>query len=285
MSKGVTGKFKINGFEDIIGEIGDGVTEIELSELHDFENHPFRVLDDEKMEETVESIKEHGVLMPGIVRPRKKGGYEIIAGHRRKHACELAGLTKMPVFVRDYSDDEATVIMVDTNIQRDDILPSEKARAYEMKYIALKHQGKKGGNSALDDMAETAGESAKTIQRYIWLARLNEMLLEAVDAKKLSFVCGVDISFLGEKEQFWVQEAVDKKITITTAQSSQLKEYYKRGELNEVLVRHILAEEKPKAKKVSIKAEKLSKFFDDNVSAEEIESIILEALEEYMTKR
>ncbi len=285
MSKGVTGKFKINGFEDIIGEIGDGVTEIELSELHDFENHPFRVLDDEKMEETVESIKEHGVLMPGIVRPRKKGGYEIIAGHRRKHACELAGLTKMPVFVRDYSDDEATVIMVDTNIQRDDILPSEKARAYEMKYIALKHQGKKGGNSALDDMAETAGESAKTIQRYIWLARLNEMLLEAVDAKKLSFVCGVDISFLGEKEQFWVQEAVDKKITITTAQSSQLKEYYKKGELNEVLVRHILAEEKPKAKKVSIKAEKLSKFFDDNVSAEEIESIILEALEEYMTKR
>lgn len=285
MSKGVTGKFKINGFEDIIGEIGDGVTEIELSELYDFENHPFRVLDDEKMEETVESIKEHGVLMPGIVRPRKKGGYEIIAGHRRKHACELAGLTKMPVFVRDYSDDEATVIMVDTNIQRDDILPSEKARAYEMKYIALKHQGKKGGNSALDDMAETAGESAKTIQRYIWLARLNEMLLEAVDAKKLSFVCGVDISFLGEKEQFWVQEAVDKKITITTAQSSQLKEYYKRGELNEVLVRHILAEEKPKAKKVSIKAEKLSKFFDDNMSAEEIESIILEALEEYMTKR
>ncbi len=285
MSKGVTGKFKINGFEDIIGEIGDGVTEIELSELHDFENHPFRVLDDEKMEETVESIKEHGVLMPGIVRPRKKGGYEIIAGHRRKHACELAGLTKMPVFVRDYSDDEATVIMVDTNIQRDDILPSEKARAYEMKYIALKHQGKKGGNSALDDMAETAGESAKTIQRYIWLARLNEMLLEAVDAKKLSFVCGVDISFLGEKEQFWVQEAVDKKITITTAQSSQLKEYYKKGELNEVLVRHILAEEKPKAKKVSIKAEKLSKFFDDNMSAEEIESIILEALEEYMTKR
>ena len=285
MSKGVAGKIKISRYDDIVGDINDGVTEIELSELHDFKNHPFRVLDDDKMEETVESIREHGVLMPGIVRPRKEGGYEIIAGHRRKHACELAGLTKMPVFVRDYSDDEATVIMVDTNIQREDILPSEKAHAYEMKYFALKHQGKKGDSSALDDMADAAGESAKTIQRYIWLARLNKPLLEAVDGRKLSFMCGVDISFLDEEAQSWVQEAFVNGAGINTAQSAQIKEYFKGGELSEVLVHHILSGDKSRPRKFSIKTEKLSKYFDESVSAEEMETIILDALEEYMAKR
>jgi len=284
MSRGIAGKIKINSFEDIVGSISDGVTQVDISELHDFRNHPFRVLDDEKMEETVESIKKHGVLMPGIVRPRKKGGYEIIAGHRRKHACELAGITKMPVFVRDYTDDEAVVIMVDTNIQREDILPSEKARAYEMKYKALKHQGKKGGASALDDMAEASGESGKTIQRYIWLARLNDTLMEAVDNRKLSFVCGVDFSFLGSMEQLWVQQVMEDGVTVSAAQSMQIKDYYRNGSLNEVLVRHILSEDRPRPKNISIKADKLSKYFDESVSVKEIEETIIKALDQYLAK-
>ena len=285
MSAGIVGKIKINKYDDIVGGISDSVTEIDISELHDFKDHPFRVLDDEKMEETVESIKKYGVLMPGIVRPRAEGGYEIISGHRRKHACELAGKTKMPVFVKDYADDEATVIMVDSNIQREDILPSEKAIAYEMKYLALKHQGKKGNHTALNEMADSAGESSKTIQRYIWLARLIRPLLEAVDNRKISFVCGVDISFIGEKEQEWILHAIGDGAGMTTSQSAQIKEYFKTGELTETLVRHILLGEKQKIKRIVIKTEKLSKYFDENVSAEEMEKTIMDALEEYMTKR
>ncbi|MFG6323008.1 MAG: ParB/RepB/Spo0J family partition protein, partial [Lachnospiraceae bacterium] len=160
MSKsGSAAKVKLNSYDDLFGSAGvqadtAQVQEIPLSELHDFKGHPFKVLDDEKMQETVESIKNYGVLMPGIVRTRAEGGYEIIAGHRRKHGCELAGLSTMPVFVKEYTDDEATVIMVDTNIQREDILPSEKARAYSMKYEAIKHQGKKGGGNSLDEVGE-----------------------------------------------------------------------------------------------------------------------------------
>lgn len=151
---GSAAKVKLNSFDDLFGASDmtagtDQVQEIPLSELYEFKGHPFKVLDDEKMQETLESIRNYGVLMPGIARPRAEGGYEIIAGHRRKHGCELTGLSTMPMFIRDYNDDEATVIMVDTNIQREDILPSEKARAYSMKYEAMKHQGKKGKGAAL----------------------------------------------------------------------------------------------------------------------------------------
>ena len=169
MSKtGSAAKVKLNSFDDLFGteklQTGtEQVQEILLSELHEFKGHPFKVLDDEKMQETVESIRKHGVLMPGIARPMKDGGYEIIAGHRRRHACELVGLTTMPMFIRDYTDDEATIIMVDSNIQREDILPSEKAKAYRMKYDAMKHQGSKEGGLTLGELGEAAGESAKTV--------------------------------------------------------------------------------------------------------------------------
>ena len=191
MSKGGSAaKIKLNSYDDLFGgtEMSAGTEQVQaipLSDLYEFKGHPFKVLDDEKMQETVESIKNYGVLMPGIARPRAGGGYEIIAGHRRKHGCELAGLSTMPMFIRDYSDDEATIIMVDTNIQREDILPSEKARAYAMKYEAMKHQGKKGNGSSLDEVGEAAGESGKTVQRYIWLARLSDELLDMVDKKKI----------------------------------------------------------------------------------------------------
>lgn len=204
---GSASKIKIDSFDDLFGRSteehsnqAEQVVEVPLKDLHTFENHPFRVLDDAKMEETVESIKKYGVLMPGIARPRKEGGYEIIAGHRRKRGSELAGKSTMPVFIRNYTDDEATIIMVDTNIQREDILPSEKAKAYAMKYEALKHQGKREGGSTFETIGEPAGESGKTVQRYIRLAGLLDELLDMVDKKRLGFIPGVDISYLTEEQ-------------------------------------------------------------------------------------
>lgn len=188
----------------------------------------------------------------------------------------------MPMFVRDYSDDEATVIMVDTNIQREDILPSEKARAYAMKYEAMKHQGKKGSGSSLDEVGEAAGESGKTVQRYIWLARLSDELLDMVDKKKIGLVQGVDISFLTEQAQEWVQVILEETgAAISTHQSAKLKEYGKNGELTLAMVRLILTEEKPKERKVTIKGERISRYFTEEYSSEEIENIIYQLLEEW----
>lgn len=289
--RGSADKIKLSSFDDLFGtqEAGTGteqVQEIPLCELHEFRGHPFKVLDDEKMQETVESIKNYGVLMPGIARPRAEGGYEIIAGHRRRHGCELAGLSTMPMFVRDYTDDEATIIMVDTNIQREDILPSEKARAYSMKYEAMKHQGKKGAGNSLDEVGEAAGESGKTVQRYIWLARLSDELLEMVDKKKIGLVQGVDISFLKEQAQEWVQVIMEETgANISTAQSAKLKEYGKKGELTMPMVRLILTEEKPKERKITLKAEKISRYFPEEYSESEIENVIIELLEEWQKKQ
>lgn len=289
--RGSADKIKLSSFDDLFGtqEAGTGteqVQEIPLCELHEFRGHPFKVVDDEKMQETVESIKNYGVLMPGIARPRAEGGYEIIVGHRRRHGCELAGLSTMPMFVRDYTDDEATIIMVDTNIQREDILPSEKARAYSMKYEAMKHQGKKGTGNSLDEVGEAAGESGKTVQRYIWLSRLSDELLEMVDKKKIGLVQGVDISFLTEQAQEWVQVIMEETGTnISTVQSAKLKEYGKKGELNMPMVRLILTEEKPKERKVTLKAEKISRYFPEEYSESEIENVIIELLEEWQKKQ
>ena len=243
--------------------------------MHDFKNHPFRVVDDEKMEETTESIRQYGVLVPGIARPRTDGGYELIFGHRRKHCSQRAGKSEMPVIVRNYSDDEATIIMVDSNIQREDILTSEKAKAYKMKYEAMKHQGKKSGKNTLDQVGETAGENAKKVQRYIWLARLSDGLLEMVDNKKLGFSQGGDISFLSEEAQKWVEMIVEKKCcNISTVQSG-------KGELKFAMVRLILTEEKPKERKFTMKSDKIGKYFSDNYSNEEIENIIISLLDKW----
>lgn len=287
MSKGGSAsKVRINKFDDLFGSSAGQVQEILLSELHDFKGHPFKVLDDEKMQETVESIKNYGVLMPGIVRTRAEGGYEIIAGHRRRRGCELAGLSTMPVFVKDYNDDEATVIMVDTNIQREDILPSEKAKAYSMKYEAIKHQGKKGNGNSLDEVGEAAGESGKTVQRYIWLARLSDELLEMVDKKKIGLVQGVDLSFLQEQAQEWVQTAIEETgVSISTAQSAKLKEYGKGSELTPAMVYLILTEEKPKERKVTIKSDRISEFFPEDYSSKDIENIIYQLLEDWKNKQ
>ena len=284
---GSAAKVKLNSFDDLFGtehlQAGtEQVQEIALSELHEFKGHPFKVLDDEKMQETVESIKEHGVLMPGIARPMKDGGYEIIAGHRRRHACEIVGLDTIPMFIRDYTDDEATIIMVDSNIQREDILPSEKTKAYFMKYEAVKHQGKKGKGNSLDEVGETAGESAKTVQRYIYLAHLSDALLDMVDKKKIGIVQGVELSFLTEQQQEWVQVVLEETgVIISTVQASKLKEYGKSDELTLPMVRLILTEQKPRERKVTIKADKISRYFPEDYSNEQIENVIYQLLDEW----
>ena len=285
---GSAAKIKMESFDDLFGGNAgqeNGIEQIinaPLAELHTFKDHPFRVEDDEKMEETTESIRQHGVLVPGIARPRAGGGYEIIAGHRRKRGSELAGKTEMPVIVRNYTDDEATIIMVDSNIQREDILPSEKARAYKMKYEAMKHQGKKSGRNTLDEVGEAAGENAKKVQRYIWLSRLSDELLIMVDNKKLGFSQGVDISFLTEEAQQWVQAVIEEKsCNISMAQSAQLKEYGKTGELTSAMVRMLLTEEKPKERKITIKSDRIGRYFSDSYSNEEIENIIISLLDKW----
>lgn len=260
------------------------IVNIPLNELYEFKDHPFRVLDDEKMEETVESIKEHGVLMPGIARPRKEGGYEIISGHRRRRASELAGKTEMPFIIKDYSDDEATVIMVDSNIQREDILISEKAKAYHMKYMAMKHQGTAGGIS-LDVMSEQTGESQKTVQRYIYLARLTDELLGLVDAKKLGIKQGVEISALDTTQQEIVYKVLSELgSVIDVEQATRIKEAGKKGYLNEAYLRDMLTYVKPAVRKVVFNQKKLDSYFDPTTSNSDIEDLIVKLLDEWKEK-
>jgi len=282
---GSASKVRLNSFDDLFGSAkstsGEQIISAKLSDLHTFKGHPFRVLDDEKMEETTESIGKYGVLVPGIVRPRAGGGYEIIAGHRRKRGSERAGLDTMPVIVRNYTDDEAIIIMVDSNIQREDILPSEKAKAYAMKYEAMKHQGSKGG-STLNEVGEAAGESGKTVQRYVWLARLSDELLNMVDVKKIGIAQGVDISFLSEEQQQYVTIILQETgAPVSNAQAAKLKEYGKSGELTLAMARLILAEEKPKERKVTIKGDKINRYFPEGYSNDDIEGIIIQLLEEW----
>lgn len=289
MSKGRSAsKIKMESFDDLFGgnaaaESGtEQIINAPLTDLHAFKDHPFRVEDDEKMEETAESIRQYGVLVPGLARLRAGGGYEIIAGHRRKRGSELAGKKEMPVIVRNYTDDEATIIMVDSNIQREDILPSEKAKAYRMKYEAMKHQGRKAGKSTLEEVGEAAGENAKKVQRYIWLSRLSDTLLAMVDNKKIGLAQGIDLSFLSDEMQEWVQDFLQETgCSISMVQSAKIKEYGRTGELTPAMVHLILTEEKPKERRVTLKADKINGYFNEDYSNEDIEAVILKLLEEW----
>ena len=259
------------------------IVDVALSDLYTFKAHPFYVLDDPKMDELVESVKTYGVLMPGIVRPRPEGGYEIIAGHRRKRACEIAGLATMPVFVKEYSDDEATIIVVDSNIQREGLLPSEKARAYSMKYEAMKHQGSKEGGLTLDVIGEVSGESGKTVQRYIWLSRLSDELLTMIDKKKLPLMTGIELSFLPQQQQDYIKELLkeDTELNITRVQAQKIRECNQSGELGIDEIRAILSKEKKEKRKFVIDTGKLSEYFGNNISNEEIERIIFNLLDDW----
>ena len=279
-------KVKLNSFDDLFGidEAGETVTSVPLSELHTFKGHPFRVLDDEKMQETVESVKQYGVLMPGIVRPHPEGGYEVIAGHRRWRACELVGLTEMPVIIREMDDDTAVVLMVDTNIQREDILPSEKAKAYRMKYEAMKHQGSKGEKYTADAIGEAAGDSGRTVQRYIRLSELAEELLGYVDENKIPMVVGEKLSYLKTEEQAWVVDAIGNSgIFPSKAQAEQLKAGSEAGELTEGKVYAVLVR-KEESVNVTISAKKIRNYFPVEYSKEQIEDVIYTLLEEWKQK-
>ena len=287
---GSAGKVKLQSFDSLFGsspvaEEGNQVILVPLTDLHTFAHHPFRVMDDEKMEELKQSVLKHGVLVPGVVRKRITGGYELIAGHRRKRASELAGLSEMPVIVRNYTEDEATIVMVDSNIQREDILPSEKAKAYKMKFDALKHQGKRAEGTTIEKIGEAAGESGKTVQRYICLARLTDELLELVDKKQLSFLCGVDLSYLSVEQQQWVYAVIcSQNLRISGKQSERLKIHAQSGTLTQDRLQQILLEvkkEKPKSRKVTIPVERLNQYFPPNFNEEEIEMVIYELLEQW----
>lgn len=285
-------KIKLNSIESLFGEnescSKETVREIPLSELYSFKDHPFRVRDDEKMAETVESIKTYGVLVPGIVRERKGGGYEIISGHRRKRASEIAGLYSMPAFVRNLTDDEAIIIMVDSNIQREEISPSEKARAYKMKYDALKHQGSLGERrgKSLETMSLDSGESIRQIQRYICLAGLNDRLLEMVDMKKLGMAQGVDLSFLTENEQECIlHEIQETGIVPNMKQSSKLKALSRAGNFDSMQIKTILSDRARNEKNILIKEERIRPFFPQEYTAEEITEVIMVLLEKWRKQK
>ena len=289
---GSASKVKIEKFEDLFGGSAGQESSVEqiinapLADLHTFKDHPFRVVDDEKMEETTESIRQYGVLVPGIARPRAGGGYEIIAGHRRKRGSELAGKTEMPVIVRNYTDDEATIIMVDSNIQREDILPSEKARAYKMKYEAMKHQGSKGEKHTADLVGEAAGESGRTVQRYIRLSFLISRLLDYVDNKRLSMKAGEKLSFLTVEEQEWVLEAIDNAVlTVTDKQAELFKNHSREKTLNQGIIYSVLLQKKEAETKVTLSAKKVRSYFPPAYTKEQVEEVIYTLLEQWRKKK
>jgi len=272
------------------------ITEMPLSELHPFPDHPFQVRDDDSMKETVESIKEYGVLAPAIVRPRADGGYELISGHRRKHACELAGLPTMPVIVRDLDDDAATIIMVDSNIQRENILPSERAKAYKMKLDAIKRQGARTDLTSPqvaakfrsdDKVAEGANISGDTVRRYIRLNELTPELQQMVDDKKIAMTPAVELSYLKPEEQTLLLDTIEsEQATPSLSQAQRLKKFSAEGHLNEDSMLAIMSEEKkPEKSDLTIKADKLQKYFPKSYTPQQMEQVIIRLLEGWQKKR
>ena len=273
------------------------VTEIALTELFPFKDHPFKVKDDEAMAETAESIKEYGVLVPAIARPRDEGGYELVAGHRRHRASELAGLETMPVLVRNLDDDAATIIMVDSNLQRENILPSERAFAYKLKLDAIKRKAgrptKENGSQVGDNLrsvnilSENAPDSARQIQRYIRLTELIPELLDMVDDKKIAFNPAVELSYLKPEEQTNLLEAMDmEQSTPSLSQAQRLKKFSAEGKCTLEAMCAIMSEEKKgQLDKVTLSSDKLRKYFPKSYTPQKMEETILKLLESWHKKR
>ena len=265
------------------------VQEIPLEELHPFAHHPFKVLDDDRMKDTADSIREYGVLVPAIARPHPDGGYELIAGHRRKRGCELAGLKTMPVIVRELDDDAAIIIMIDSNIQRENILPSERAFAYQMKLEALKHQGLRSDLTSVQvgqklnaraAIAKAAGESAVQVQRFIRLTNLIPALLDMVDSKKIAFNPAVELSYLTQEEQSKLVDTMEsEQATPSLSQAQRLKKFSQEGKLTEESMLAIMSEEKkPEIGKVTLGTDTLRKYFPTNWTPKQMEDQILKLL-------
>ena len=268
-----------------------------LEELHPFRNHPFKVLDDEKLMDTAQSIREHGVLVPAIVRPLESGGYELVSGHRRKRGCELAGLAEMPVIIRDMDDDTATLYMVDSNIQRETILPSERAFAYKMKMDALNHQGARndrltsrqvvGKLETADIIGKDTGESGRQVQRFIRLTELIPELLGMVDERKIAFNPAVELSYLSREEQTLLLDAMDaEQATPSLSQAQRLKRFSQEGKLTWESMSAIMSEEKKsEVDKVTLTGDKLHKYFPKSYTPRQMEDTIIKLLEGWHRKQ
>lgn len=282
-----TKDIQLTSYNDLLGieeESINKVVDIPLTELFSFKDHPFKVLDDAKMQETVESINEYGVLVPGLARPRTNGGYEIVAGHRRKRGCELASKISMPFIVKNYTDDEATIVMVDSNIQRENLLPSEKAFAYKMKLQAIKHQGVKGEYNSAELVGKNANDSGRTVQRYIRLTELIPELLDLVDNGAINITSAVNLSYLAIHEQEWVSECIiNKEVSLSESTAKLLKKSSEEKKLTEFDVETILCNKKKgvEVTKVTLSETKIKKYFPTNYSKKQIEEIIYELLEEW----
>jgi len=269
----------------------ENIQQLPITVLHTFQNHPFKVADDAAMQSMAESIKEYGVLMPVIARPLGGGGYELISGHRRKRGCELAGLDTMPVIVRQMSDDEATILMVDSNIQRESILPSERAFAYKMKLEAIKRQGARSDLTSVqveqklnarDVVAKDAGESPARIQRFIRLTELTPELLEMVDTKKIALIPAVELSHLSQEEQTQLLDTMEsEQATPSLSQAQRLKKYSLEGKLTADVMSAIMSEEKKEVNKITLSGEKLTRYFPKSYTPQQMESTILELLEQW----
>ena len=288
-------KIKMPSIDELLGVSGEeSATDIEISRIHSFVNHPFKVLDDDKMDDLVESIKQNGVLTPVLVRPDKNNSYEMISGHRRMHAAIKAGLETIPAIVRDMEDDEAIVIMVDANIQREELLPSEKAFAYKMKLGAMKRQAgrppknnscQNGTNLRSDEeLGNLVGESARSIQRYIRLTELIPDLLDYVDKKRLQFTVAVDISYIDKEIQTWLFEYIKENGTVKAVQVAALRTALEAGPMTQAKMISILVNSQPGRKqeqKITLSEKKLRNFFPEKYTAEDMESVILELLDQW----
>ena len=269
------------------------IREIPLDQLVPFKDHPFKVIDDESMMDTVQSIREHGILLPLIARPMPDGKYEIVSGHRRSHAGKLAGLETVPVIVRDLDDDAAVILMVDSNLQRENILPSERAFAFKMKLEAMKHQGQRldltcsqvgnklQGKKSSEVLAEQIGQSKNQIFRFIRLTELLPELLDLVDERKLAFNSAVEVSYLNPEEQGWLAETIDsEQSTPSLSQAQRLKRFSQDGKLTEDMVLAIMSEQKkPETERVVLQSRQISQYFSPSATPKEMETSILSMLD------
>lgn len=281
--------------ENRIENAKERITELPLSQLFPYPDHPFKIRDDEAMANTVESVKDYGVLVPIIVRERELGGYEIVSGHRRVHACELAGITTVPALIRNLNRDEATIVMVDSNLQREEILPSERAAAYKMKLEAIKHQGQRIPTSTQvvsklrsnEIIGSVNGESRETVRRYIRLTELDPMLQQMVDDKKIGFTPAVELSYLKPEEQKLLLETMEsEQTTPSLSQAQRLKKMSQDNSLNEDnMLSLMMIPKKPETMSFTIPADKIKQYFPKNYTLEQIQSVIFKLLERWQRRR
>ncbi len=303
MAGRVAGKIKLQTVDELLGvpEIA-GTQEIEIGRIHEFPNHPFKVLDDERMDMLVDSIRENGILNPVIVRPDKTGNYEMISGHRRLHAASIVGLSKVPAIVKEMTDDEAIIKMVDANIQREEILPSERAFSFKMKMEALSRQGNRGdltcgtefhkldenSRKTRETIGSESGMTGRQVAKYIRLTELIPELLDNVDIKKITLTMGVDLSYLDSQVQKWVYEYFKENGFLKPVQVEALKNHTNLSNASQHMVITILNEALPKkstAAKVSLSEKKLDKYFPPHYSAKDRENVIIQLLEQWSVQQ